>query len=119
MNINIKKFLSDKNNLILSVILIIGVVLLMFSGHRSDTPPAADDSGRLQAILESIEGTGKVNVMITYDYSENEAHPRASGAVITAEGADNPDVKKAVCDAVAAALDLPVHKIAVYKGNAG
>lgn len=44
-----------------------------------------------------------------------EAYPVVEGAVITAQGADNPAVAAALNQAAQALLDVPAHKVAVLK----
>ena len=41
--------------------------------------------------------------------------PQIEGAIITAEGADNAEVKSAIVQAVEAATGLATHKIQVFK----
>lgn len=99
---------------------------------------------RLEKILSEIEGAGEVGVMITYkdtgekdiayEKSENssgydekavmadgspliirETGPAVMGVIVIADGADDVKVKKALTEAVAAALGVEVHKICIYK----
>ena len=44
-----------------------------------------------------------------------EVYPRVKGVIVTAQGAGNTTVKSAISEAVAAALDVPVHRICIYK----
>ncbi len=80
---------------------------------------------RLKAILESMDGVGRVNVLITTKEATTkdkrgdtvilkDATPAIEGVVIVAEGTGNADIRKAVFDAVTAALDVKPHKIFVY-----
>lgn len=71
------KFLTNKNNLPLVIILIIGIV---FMTVLSDKPPQKSSSvndnvqlqeEKLESILSEISGAGKVEVMITY-YGSSE-----------------------------------------------
>ena len=99
---------------------------------------------RLESILSDIEGAGCVSVMITYEntgekniayekrqndtsYDEkavmaggepmviNEMNPRVKGVIVTADGADNISVKRALTEAVSAVLDVDAHRICIYK----
>ena len=67
------KFFSSRNNLVLSVIIIIGVILMVsVSGNGSEKKEVhtsidtAAEEVRLEEILSRIEGAGKVHVMVTY-----------------------------------------------------
>ena len=69
----ISKFLTSRNNLVLSVILIIGVILMVsVSGSgakKKEVHTEIDTAGeeaRLEAILSEIDGAGNVSVMVTY-----------------------------------------------------
>lgn len=44
-----------------------------------------------------------------------ENRPEIEGVLVLAEGADNVEVKNAIIQAVASVLNVPVHKIAVFK----
>lgn len=76
------EFLKNKNNGILYVILIIGVVIMLCGTISDDNPePTAEppqvntvlsDEERLCEILSDIKGAGEVSVMITYYESEQK-----------------------------------------------
>ena len=63
------KFFKNKNNVLIAVILIIGVVLMLSSlptpKKQTSVPPPSDEES-LCRILSEIDGVGEVNVMITY-----------------------------------------------------
>lgn len=63
------KFFKNKNNVLIAVILIIGVVLMLSSlptpKKQTSVPPPTDEES-LSRILSEIDGAGEVNVMITY-----------------------------------------------------
>lgn len=76
----IKNYFSKfKNNSVLFIIILIGVILMLFSGgdNKKESKPAAetykaDDETRLEKILSEINGISNVSVMITY-YSGPES----------------------------------------------
>lgn len=99
---------------------------------------------RLESILSEIEGAGEVSVMVTYKdsgekdiayekresgsgYDEQavmadgsplvirETEPEVLGVIITADGADDAAIKKALSDAATAALGAEPHRICIYK----
>lgn len=153
------KIFKNKNNRLICLIFIIGIVLMAAAGGHNEKKETAasvrevteeNDEKRLEEILSQIEGAGDVSVMITYyssaekdiayetktasraDKSERsedkkavmtdgepmvvkEVYPRVKGVIVTAQGADNSAVKSAVCEAVAASLDVPAHRICIYK----
>lgn len=158
------KIFKNKNNLVICVILIIGIVFMVASGKEKDkkgeisvpaqTSEVQNEQARLEEILSRIDGAGKVSVMITYyssteksiayetkkntaqreDKSERsednkavmtdsgplvvkEVYPRVKGVIVTAEGAGNASVKSALTSAVAAALDVPAHRICIFEGT--
>ena len=44
-----------------------------------------------------------------------ENKPQVEGVLVLAEGADDVNIKNAIIQSVSSLLDVPVHKIAVYK----
>lgn len=99
---------------------------------------------KLCRILSDIEGAGDVSVMITYEgtgekniayeksqrensYDEkavmsggepmilNEEYPEVRGVIVTAQGADNASVRRAISECVSAILDVDAHRICIYK----
>ena len=153
------KIFKNKNNRLICLIFIIGVVLMVAAGgHGKKTETVKpvpqvtveDDEKRLAGILSQIEGAGDVSVMITYyssieksiayetktasrgDKSEKsedkkavmsdgepmvvkEVYPQVKGVIVTAQGAGNSAVRTAISEAVSASLDVPVHRICIFK----
>lgn len=71
-----RKLIKNKNNQILFIIIIIGVVFMLISGgdgkkEKIKETVVPDEETRLEEILSDIEGAGRVSVMITY-YSTSE-----------------------------------------------
>ncbi len=149
------KLLKNKNNLIICLILIIGIVLMVVGGKDNKEEniettkiEVLTDEKRLEDILSQIDGVGEVSVMITY-YSSSEkdlayetktssrnleesedkkavmtdgepmvvkeVYPDVKGVIVTAQGAGRTDVKAAISEAVSATLDVPMHKICIFK----
>lgn len=44
-----------------------------------------------------------------------EVYPKVKGVIVTAEGAGSAAVRSAISEAVAASLDVPAHRICIYK----
>lgn len=74
------KIFKNKNNRIIFIIFIIGVVLVLTAQHHKDTDSGGsvsaftssaanvqDEEERLAGMLAQIEGAGRVSVMITYE----------------------------------------------------
>lgn len=155
LKMDFKKLLRNKTSLL--IIVCIGI-LLLFVGNlqpaeSAEEAPAVPDyeaqlENRLAAILSSVDGAGKVSVMITLEddgeiepvtersSGEKEetkplvtsqgsgkeqlevrvsTRPRARGVVVTAEGGDNAAVRARLMEATAAVLEVPAHRIAVFK----
>lgn len=153
------KIIKNKNNRIICIILIIGVVLMLISGidrekteESVNTQSAYDEEERLEKILSDIDGAGEVSVMITYystaekdiayetktnsvgldsrsEESEDrkavmtdgepmvlkEVYPKAKGVIVTADGGDSAYVRQAISEAVTAVMDVPAHRVVIYK----
>lgn len=98
-----RKLIKNKNNQILFIIIIIGVVFMLISGgdgkkEKIKETVAPDEETRLEEILSDIEGAGKVSVMITY-YSTNEkdiAYETKTNTASREEQAEESEDKKAV-----------------------
>ncbi|MDW7651452.1 MAG: hypothetical protein SCK29_03570 [Bacillota bacterium] len=76
----------------------------------------ADGAGGLRDVEET---TTQTQAVITRDNSaekavvKRELHPRIAGVMVIAQGAENPVIKEQITLAVAAALNLPAHRIRV------
>ena len=132
------KIFKNKNNRLICLILIIGVVLMAVASvdknKKADIQPTAavtsveDEEERLANILSQIDGAGEVSVMITY-YSSSEkniayetkvssrkeVYPKVRGVIVTADGGGNSAVRSAISEAVTASLDVPAHRICIFK----
>lgn len=61
--------IKNKNNRLLYIIFIIGIVLMLLSGVKSNTPAVQNvysEQEELTRIISGIEGAGKAEVMVTY-----------------------------------------------------
>lgn len=152
------KILKNKNNQIICIILIIGVVFMLFSGGGKEKEQSVkavatiDEEERLEEILSHIDGAGQVSVMITYystsekdiayetktntvgfdsrsEESEDkkavmtdgepmvikEVYPKVKGVIVAADGGSSPVVRQAISEAVTAVMDVPAHRVKIYK----
>ncbi len=97
--------------------LLVGILLVVIAiptGTTSNNEEkyASDEEMRLKNILEQMEGTRNVKVMLTFkDRTEVE------GVVVITDGAENAMVVKNITDVVQALFDVDSHKIKVMKGN--
>ena len=152
------KILKNKNNQIICIILIIGVVFMLFSGGGKEKEQSVkavatiDEEERLEEILSHIDGAGQVSVMITYystsekdiayetktntvgldsrsEESEDkkavmtdgepmvikEVYPKVKGVIVAADGGSSSVVRQAISEAVTAVMDVPAHRVKIYK----
>lgn len=94
------KFLKNKNNRLLLVILIIGVVIMAVSGGVKEAKPSVDtdtkkEEAELSRILSKVDGAGKVDVMITY-YGTSEKDIAYETKTNSSDGTKSSEDKKAV-----------------------
>ena len=80
---------------------------------------------RLAEIIEAIEGTGKVHIMITLErteenvYSDRETSvaatitPKIRGALVICEGSENVIIRQKVTDAVCKVLGISAARVCV------
>ncbi len=105
-------WLKEKKKLIIVIALIallIAIVFLFFGGEeRSGDFSKTDKELRLTALLESMDGIGEAEVMIT------EEEGLISGVVVVCEGADRIAVRNDILNAVSTALDINKNIIAIY-----
>lgn len=106
-------WLKEKKKLIIVIALIallIAVVFLFFGGSEdvSGDFSKTDTELRLTALLESMDGIGDAEVMIT------EQDGVISGVVVVCEGADRIAVRNDILNAVSTALNINKNIIAIY-----
>lgn len=135
---SLKEF-SKKDAVICAGIAIVIIVLIVnaYLSNKDkdtalykDTPASSAESkvtsteleARLENILSKINGTGKVNVMITYTSSEAAASNSSDtvtlkplGAVVIAEGAENLEVRIKIQQAVQTALGIEAHQVKIFR----
>lgn len=74
----------------------------------------SDNNGASEAalcsILSEIKGVGAVNVLV--EYSDKST---VCGVIVTAEGADNPMIKKDIMTGVSTLYDIPVSSVMVFE----
>lgn len=77
--------------------------------------------GKLESLLESVEGVGKVQVILmTNEKKEQQGFYSSqalavTGVLISAQGGDDPVVVKNIQDAVMALFQMEAHKIKIMK----
>ncbi len=104
----LKKIVKNKNNRVLILIVIIGLIFISFIGGttkdnattKNSAPILASEEERLKDILEDIDGAGKVSVMITY-YGTNEkniAYEKRKNTTLVGGGNESYDEKAVMND---------------------
>ncbi|ONI45201.1 hypothetical protein AN640_04885 [Candidatus Epulonipiscium fishelsonii] len=74
-----------------------------------------DDSGGNRVVQEENYANTIIKADDNMPYIIREDMPAVSGALIIAEGADNVAIKNAIIQSVSVLLDIPVHKVSVFK----
>ena len=67
-----------------------------------------ESSGSEQTILKSSSGNSE-------PYIYKSISPQIDGVIIVAQGGDRDDIKVSISDAVAAVLELPIHRVKILK----
>ena len=115
----IKKYSHKEQKNLLFIVLLIGILLVVVaiptkdSSMRESTKEATEVESRVEAVLEKMQGVGKVHVMITF---QDGGQRQVEGIVIIAEGGDNPVVVRNISEVIQALFDVESHKIKVIKG---
>ncbi|MCB6993733.1 hypothetical protein LI177_09600 [bacterium 210820-DFI.6.37] len=109
--------LKDLAIKLIAVLIIAAVALLsfdVFTQNKDGRKQIIDDDGGTEAalckILTDIKGVGDVDVMLQYD--END---QISGAIVTAEGAEDPVIRNNLVNAVRAVFNIPVSSVMVFE----
>lgn len=130
----IKKLLKNRNNRLMLVILIIGIVIIMLSSlfegkeekTANDIPSNAGEEERLSEILSEINGAGRVSVMISYEMEESdyrgigrsidseESLKKPRGVIVVADGASVPAVRSSLKEAAVAVTGVGANRVCVY-----
>lgn len=128
MNIS---FLKEKGSKYI-VFILLGVLVLVlaiptdtFDDTKKTDSEQMIEEGELEAhlsrVLSSMEGVGKVEVMITLETEESSLFGTTSdtgkvnGVVVVAQGAGNAVVETRISDAVKALFSIDAHKISIVK----
>lgn len=109
-----KKLLAIKNVRIIVISIIIATGLIIYSGISTNAQTAEanymdDEEIRLAHVLESIEGVGAVQVMITRNDGQ------ISGVLVIAEGAENISVMLKLLDATSTVMGVDKSIVEVYQ----
>lgn len=128
---DLRKLLKSRNNRLVFVISIIGIVIILLSGvfqedNAVNTRKGAEtgEEERLIEILQKIDGAGRVDVMITYEekeknggigYGDKEYIKAPKGVIIVADGADEPSVRLSLKEAATAVMGVGANRVCVYK----
>ena len=128
----LKKALKNRNNRLMLVILIIGIVIIIFSSlsdNKPDTPGQDKYIGeeeQLSEILSEINGAGRVSVMISYEdyedsdnsigrgFSNGDTHLKPRGVIVVADGASTPSVRNDLKEAAVAVTGVGANRVCVY-----
>ena len=91
----------------------VSVMITYYSGMEKriayETKSASRGEGSEQSEDKKAVLTGGEPIVI------KEMYPQVKGVIIIADGADIPSVKSAMSEAVSATLDVPAHRICIYK----
>lgn len=128
---DLRKLMKNRNNRLVFVISIIGIVIILLSGVSSGgdktTTGKGEETGeeeRLVEILQKIDGAGRVDVMITYEekeknggigYGDREYIKTPKGVIVVADGADIPSVRLSLKEAATAVMGVGANRVCVYK----
>ena len=65
-----------------------------------------DTNGSEQTVMKNSSGN-------TEPYIYKSIYPQIEGVIIVAQGGDNDGVRAAISDAIAAVLELPIHRVKI------
>lgn len=95
--------------------------ILAQSDESTGTVEKSELEAKLEALLSSVEGVGRVQVMLMTGISQDTGEFYGSkemeitGVLIAAQGADNPVTVQNIQQAVMALFQIEAHKIKIMK----
>lgn len=112
------------------VLLLLGLLLAVAAlpvSHEGQTKKTTAEEGaaektelekKLEQFLSRVEGVGKTEVVLMTEEGGsfgNEETIKVTGALVSAEGGDNPATVQKIQDAVQALFQIEAHKIKIMK----
>ena len=132
----LKKLMKNRNNLLMLVIFIIGIVIIILSSgiekNKDKISQATNnyigEEERLSEILSQINGAGTVSVMISYEdcndkggtgigLSSDKSIQKPRGVIVVADGAIDSAVRNALKEATIAVMGVGANRVCVYERN--
>lgn len=124
-------FLKEKGSkyliwILLGILVLVMVIPVNDSKPKENTSISQESSKgeleeKLELVLSSMEGVGKVKVMITVRESASDLFSDAKeegevlGVVVVAQGAGNATIDSKIMTAVKALFGIEAHKISIVK----
>ncbi len=139
LNVSVKNFLSSdkgRNILIIVAIIVIGLIFItgMFDNEKSTVEDSLSTSqyktsleSEIQTMVDSIEGIGQSEVLLTIDCSYEYVYlddgktlqkiiePTIRGVAVVCEGADSAVVCAEITDLLTTLLNIPSNKVCISK----
>lgn len=139
LNVSVKNFLSSdkgRNILIIVAIMVIGLIFItgMFDNEKSTVEDSLSTSqyktsleSEIQTMVNSIEGIGQSEVLLTIDCSYEYVYlddgktlqkiiePTIRGVAVVCEGADSAVVCAEITDLLTTLLNIPSNKVCISK----
>lgn len=139
LNVSVKNFLSSdkgRNILIIVAIMVIGLIFItgMFDNEKSTVEDSLSTSqyktsleSEIQTMVDSIEGIGRSEVLLTIDCSYEYVYlddgktlqkiiePTIRGVAVVCEGADSAVVCAEITDLLTTLLNIPSNKVCISK----
>ena len=119
-----KKLQIEKGSVLLIAALVMGVLLLVFSGGFSSEEKDDENKDyellekrceeRLKAMIKEIKGTGDVSVLVTLDdISGEKERPHVRGVAVVLSGNESAELRLRVVQLVSCAFGITSDKIFV------
>ena len=110
------------NRLPVWIAAVAAAVLLALTMVQPQGSSASQQEKRIAEVLSAIAGAGKVEVVLYYapqetDVFASSASASPTGAVVVAQGADDPLVELQLRQALCALLGIPDHAVSILTGG--
>ena len=104
----------------IAVVAVAAAILIILAGQAEPAGDRTALEARMEAVLSSVRGAGRVRVLVAEDesaqaFASSDAQKAARGVVIVADGADDLRVALELSAAAQALLGVEADKIQVLK----
>ncbi len=111
----VREFFAHTGAVKLLLPLIIGVLLIVFSGIGSSEKPIATEEERTAELCSLVDGVGDCRVMITY--RETEGEEQVYAVAVLCDGAESVQVRSELTELICSLYGIGANRVKVLHLN--